>query len=125
MLVCRSARGCITKALHRRSACARLTTYVYARHMVWNRVARSYMRVFVRACANRMQPARVAFRPGCREERYKATPKCLTAFPARVHTASQVTRPAPAQSLSVPPMRQLITESGNSRGLFSETNNSH
>src|ERR1019366_2554666 len=35
--------------------------YVYARHMVWDRVAQSYMRAFVRACANRMQPARVAF----------------------------------------------------------------
>ncbi len=35
--------------------------YVYARHMVWNRVAQSYMRAFVRARASRMQPARVAF----------------------------------------------------------------
>jgi glycosyltransferase involved in cell wall biosynthesis len=35
--------------------------YVYARHMVWNRVAHSYMRAFVRACANRMPPAHVAF----------------------------------------------------------------
>ena len=35
--------------------------YAYARHMVWSQVAQSYMRTFVRACANRMQPARVAF----------------------------------------------------------------
>jgi glycosyltransferase involved in cell wall biosynthesis len=35
--------------------------YFYAQHMVWNRVAQSYMRAFVRACAVRMQPARVAF----------------------------------------------------------------
>jgi glycosyltransferase involved in cell wall biosynthesis len=38
----------------------RKRAYLYARHMVWNRVAQSYMRAFVRACANRMQPARVA-----------------------------------------------------------------
>jgi glycosyltransferase involved in cell wall biosynthesis len=35
--------------------------YIYARRMVWNRVAHSYMQSFVRACANRMPPARVAF----------------------------------------------------------------
>jgi glycosyltransferase involved in cell wall biosynthesis len=35
--------------------------YLYARHMVWDRVAQSYMRAFVRARSNRMQPARVAF----------------------------------------------------------------
>ena len=35
--------------------------YVYARHMVWNRVAQSYMRAFVRARSSRMPPARVAF----------------------------------------------------------------
>jgi glycosyltransferase involved in cell wall biosynthesis len=35
--------------------------YVYARRMVWNRVAQSYMRAFVRARANHMPPARVAF----------------------------------------------------------------
>ena len=35
--------------------------YVYARPMVWNRVAQSYLRAFEQACANRMQPARVAF----------------------------------------------------------------
>ena len=34
--------------------------YLYARQMVWGQVAQSYMRVFVRACANRMQPAHVA-----------------------------------------------------------------
>ena len=35
--------------------------YVHARHMVWNQVAQSYMRTFVRACAVRMPPARAAF----------------------------------------------------------------
>jgi glycosyltransferase involved in cell wall biosynthesis len=39
----------------------RKRAYVYARDMVWDRVAQSYMRVFVRVRANRMQPARVAF----------------------------------------------------------------
>jgi len=39
----------------------RKRAYLYARHMVWARVAHSYMRAFARACANRMQPARVAF----------------------------------------------------------------
>jgi len=34
--------------------------YLYARHMVWNRVAQSYMRAFVRVRTSRMQPARVA-----------------------------------------------------------------
>jgi glycosyltransferase involved in cell wall biosynthesis len=38
----------------------RKRAYLYARSMVWERAAQSYMRVFVRACANRMQPARVA-----------------------------------------------------------------
>jgi len=35
--------------------------YLYARHMVWNRVAQTYMRAFGRACANRMQPASGSF----------------------------------------------------------------
>jgi glycosyltransferase involved in cell wall biosynthesis len=39
----------------------RKRAYLYARHMVWNRVAQSYMQAFVRACATRMQPARVGF----------------------------------------------------------------
>ena len=39
----------------------RKRAYVYARRMVWDRVAQSYMRAFVRACANRRQPASVAF----------------------------------------------------------------
>ena len=39
----------------------RKRAYLYARHMVWDRVAQSYMRSFVRALASRMQPARVAF----------------------------------------------------------------
>jgi glycosyltransferase involved in cell wall biosynthesis len=43
----------------REAMCKR--AYVYARHMVWDRVAQSYMRAFVRARSNRMQPARVAF----------------------------------------------------------------
>ena len=38
----------------------RKRAYLYARHMVWGQVAQSYMRVFARACANRMQPAHVA-----------------------------------------------------------------
>jgi glycosyltransferase involved in cell wall biosynthesis len=38
----------------------RKRAYLYARHMVWDRIAQSYMRAFVRARANRMQPARVA-----------------------------------------------------------------
>jgi glycosyltransferase involved in cell wall biosynthesis len=52
---------------------ARLTmrkrAYVYARNMVWDRVAQSYMRSFVRARADHMQPGHLAFslqsaRPG-------------------------------------------------------------
>jgi glycosyltransferase involved in cell wall biosynthesis len=39
----------------------RKRAYIYARRMVWDRVAQSYMRAFARACANRMQPARVVF----------------------------------------------------------------
>ncbi len=38
----------------------RKRAYLYARHMVWDRVAQSYMGVFARVCANRMQPARLA-----------------------------------------------------------------
>jgi glycosyltransferase involved in cell wall biosynthesis len=38
----------------------RKRAYLYARHMVWDQVAQSYMRTFVRVCANVMQPARVA-----------------------------------------------------------------
>ena len=38
----------------------RKRAYLYARPMVWDQVARSYMQVFVRAHAKRMQPARVA-----------------------------------------------------------------
>jgi glycosyltransferase involved in cell wall biosynthesis len=37
----------------------RKRAYLYAHHMVWDQVAQSYMRTFVRVCANRMQPARV------------------------------------------------------------------
>ena len=38
----------------------RKRAYLYARHMVWDRVAQSYMEAFARVCANRVQPARVA-----------------------------------------------------------------
>jgi glycosyltransferase involved in cell wall biosynthesis len=37
----------------------RKRAYLYGRHMVWDRVAQSYMRVFERARANRLQPAHV------------------------------------------------------------------
>lgn len=37
----------------------RKRAYLYSRPMVWNRVAHSYMRTFVRACSNRMRPARI------------------------------------------------------------------
>jgi len=47
----------------------RKRAYLYARHMVWDQVARSYLRVFVRARANRMPPARVAFPLPVAEER--------------------------------------------------------
>ena len=33
----------------------RKRVYLYARHMVWDRVAQSYMPTFVRACARRVQ----------------------------------------------------------------------
>jgi glycosyltransferase involved in cell wall biosynthesis len=39
----------------------RKRAYLYARHMVWTRVAQSYMQAFVRACANQTQPARATF----------------------------------------------------------------
>jgi glycosyltransferase involved in cell wall biosynthesis len=38
----------------------RKRAYLYGRRMVWDRVAQSYMRAFVQARANRMQPARVS-----------------------------------------------------------------
>jgi glycosyltransferase involved in cell wall biosynthesis len=41
----------------------RTRAYRYARRMVWDRVAQSYMRAFVRARANRMQPACVSLPP--------------------------------------------------------------
>ena len=56
----------------------RRRAYLYARHMVWDRVAQSYMQTFVRASADRMQPAHAAFPvQTAREERYKPTHKCL------------------------------------------------
>ena len=33
--------------------------YLHSRPMVWNQVAHSYMRTFVRACSNHMQPVRI------------------------------------------------------------------
>jgi glycosyltransferase involved in cell wall biosynthesis len=39
----------------------RKRAYLYARRMVWNRVAQSYMRAFMRVRADRMQPACVGF----------------------------------------------------------------
>jgi len=39
----------------------RKRAYLYARRIVWDRVAQSYMRSFVRARADRKQPARVVF----------------------------------------------------------------
>jgi glycosyltransferase involved in cell wall biosynthesis len=39
----------------------RKRAYSYARPMVWKRVAQSYMRTFVRACASHMQPADLRF----------------------------------------------------------------
>jgi glycosyltransferase involved in cell wall biosynthesis len=39
----------------------RKSAYDYGRHMVWNRVAQSYMRTFVRACESRMRPAYLRF----------------------------------------------------------------
>ena len=38
----------------------RKRAYLYARQMVWDQVAQSYMRTFLRSCSNRMQPDRVA-----------------------------------------------------------------
>jgi glycosyltransferase involved in cell wall biosynthesis len=37
----------------------RKRAYLYARQMVWDQVAQSYMRTFLRSCANRVQPARM------------------------------------------------------------------
>jgi glycosyltransferase involved in cell wall biosynthesis len=37
----------------------RKRAYLHSRPMVWNQVAHSYMRTFVRACSNHMQPARM------------------------------------------------------------------
>jgi glycosyltransferase involved in cell wall biosynthesis len=39
----------------------RKRAYLYARHMVWDRVAQSYMKTFVRARAGSIQPALVTF----------------------------------------------------------------
>ena len=39
----------------------RKRAYMHGRQMVWNRVAQSYMRSFVRACVDRMEPARLGF----------------------------------------------------------------
>jgi len=39
----------------------RKRAYLYARQMVWKRVAQSYIQAFVRVCANRKQPTRARF----------------------------------------------------------------
>ena len=39
----------------------RKSAYIYGRQMVWNRVAQSYMRTFVRASVSRMQAAHLRF----------------------------------------------------------------
>ncbi len=39
----------------------RKSAYIYGRQMVWNRVAQSYMRTFMRAGVSRMQPAHLRF----------------------------------------------------------------
>ncbi len=39
----------------------RKRAYLYARHMVWDQVAQSYLRSLVCACADHMQPAREVF----------------------------------------------------------------
>jgi glycosyltransferase involved in cell wall biosynthesis len=39
----------------------RKSAYIYGRQMVWNQVAQSYMRTFVRACASRTQPTHLRF----------------------------------------------------------------
>jgi glycosyltransferase involved in cell wall biosynthesis len=41
----------------------RKRAYLYARQMVWKRVAQSYIQAFVRVCANRKQPTRAGFCP--------------------------------------------------------------
>jgi glycosyltransferase involved in cell wall biosynthesis len=41
----------------------RKRAYLYARQMVWKRVAQSYIQAFVRVCANRKQPTRAGFGP--------------------------------------------------------------
>jgi hypothetical protein len=39
----------------------RTRAYLYARKMVWNQVAQSYMRSFTRAYIHRMQPVYLGF----------------------------------------------------------------
>jgi glycosyltransferase involved in cell wall biosynthesis len=39
----------------------RKRAYLYSRQMVWNRAAQSYMRSFLRARANRLQPVHLKF----------------------------------------------------------------
>jgi glycosyltransferase involved in cell wall biosynthesis len=41
----------------------RKRAYLYARQMVWKRVAQSYIQVFLGVCANRKQPTRAGFCP--------------------------------------------------------------
>ncbi len=56
----------------------RKRAYLYAREMVWNRVAQSYMRSFSRAYARRIQPAHLGF-PTPAVERIIAPSLLLTA----------------------------------------------
>ena len=48
----------VTELLDNESAlqAMRKRAYLYARDMVWDQIAQSYMQTFVRSCANRMNP---------------------------------------------------------------------
>jgi len=52
----------------------RKRAYLYARQMVWKRVAQSYIHAFVRVCANRKQPTRAGF--GSIERKLRASSSC-------------------------------------------------
>jgi glycosyltransferase involved in cell wall biosynthesis len=54
--------------------------YLHSRPMVWNQVAHSYMRAFVRACSNRMQPARMEI--PLQSVRRLAAERCRASLPA-------------------------------------------
>jgi glycosyltransferase involved in cell wall biosynthesis len=57
--IAESAIKLLDNDIAREAMCRR--AYLYARPMVWAQVAQSYMQAFVRACTNRIPPARVAF----------------------------------------------------------------